>query len=126
MKTALAILAGTLLTACATVRAEPAPVEGPVAMGQAAFVDGPVVTPIEVIEDSRCPMNARCIWAGRLILRVNVLGGSWRRSMDLTLGEPQHVADGALALVSVTPEQQTGSEIAPGDYRFAFEFQGGL
>lgn len=113
------------LTSCVTVQA--APQDGSyVALGDAVLVDGLVVTPQTVIEDSRCPVNVRCIWAGRTIVRSLVRGGAWQRTIDLTLGEPQTVADGALALVSVTPGQRTGSEIPAPAYRFAFEFDGGL
>ncbi|RSU62870.1 hypothetical protein DAH55_00510 [Sphingomonas koreensis] len=90
------------------------------------FVDGPHVTPLRVIEDSRCPMNARCVWAGRLVLRVKVTGGAWQRTIDLTMGEPVQVADGGLTLVSVTPDKRTDLAIKPRDYRFAFTFEGGF
>lgn len=125
MKTLLSALPLVLLAACATVPAPPAH-EGPAALGQTTMVGGLAVTPERVVEDSRCPMNARCVWAGRVVLRAQVEGGAWRRSVDLTLGEPKHVADGALTLVSVTPEQVAGEEIDPASYRFAFEFDGGL
>lgn len=125
MKHLLPLLALAGLAACATLEAQPPRNDGRAALGESTYVDGPIVTPREVIEDSRCPMNARCIWAGRVVLRVDVTGGRWQRSIDLTLGEPQRVADGALTLVSVMPEQRTGGEIAPKDYRFAFEFDGG-
>lgn len=47
--------------------------------------------------------------------------------MDLTLGEPMRVADGILTLVSVTPDRVAGTKPTKrADYRFAFEFSGGL
>lgn len=122
---ALAAIASAALTCCAATAANP-PAEGPARLGQTVYVDGPQVTPVRVIEDSRCPMNARCVWAGRLVLRVKAQGGAWSREIDLTLGEPVPVADGALTLTSVTPERRTDQPIAPHDYRFTFTFQGGL
>lgn len=122
-----ALLSATLLlAACATTGNAGQGVEGPVRIGQTAYVGGPRVTPLKLIEDSRCPMNARCVWAGRAIVRARVQGGSWTRTLDLTLGEPVAVADGKLTLVSVTPERMTGTSPKPADYRFAFEFAGGL
>lgn len=124
----LAGIAAFTLAGCAATAANPSagqPPEGPAKLGQTVYVDGPRVTPLRVIEDSRCPMNARCVWAGRVVLRAKVQGGAWQREIDLTLGEPVQVADGALALVSVTPDRRTDLAIKPGDYRFAFTFQGG-
>lgn len=123
---ALAALASIALAGCAATAATPQPPSGPARLGQTVYVDGPRVTPIKVIEDSRCPMNARCVWAGRVVLRVKVTGGAWQRTIDLTMGEPVQVADGGLTLVSVTPDKRTDTAIKPRDYRFAFTFQGGF
>ena len=125
----LTAIAPIALAGCAATAANPPavqPPEGPARLGQTVYVDGPRVTPLRVIEDSRCPMNARCVWAGRVVLRVKVQGGAWQREVDLTLGEPAQVADGGLTLVSVTPDRRTDRAIKPRDYRFAFTFQGGL
>ena len=86
---ALALPAALALSACATTRGAPLPDGSDVALGQRAYVDGPLVEPVAVIEDSRCPMNARCIWAGRV--RVKML---WHRPtgekqpFEVVLGEP--------------------------------------
>lgn len=123
---ALAALASIALAGCTATAVSPQPPSGPARLGQTVFVDGPHVTPIRVIEDSRCPMNARCVWAGRVVLRVKVTGGAWQRTIDLTMGEPVQVADGGLTLVSVTPDRRTDLAIRPRDYRFAFTFEGGF
>lgn len=124
----LAPILAFALAACATT--SDAPREGPVALGQTAYVGGPLVTPVAVVEDSRCPMNARCIWAGRLVVRVAIRGhsggGSWTMRRDLTLGTPHPVADGALTLVAATPGRMAGTELRSADYRFTFDFQGGI
>lgn len=125
-KIILAGLAALVLAGCAATATNPQPPSGPARLGQTVFVDGPHVTPLKVIEDSRCPMNARCVWAGRVVLRVKVTGGAWQRTIDLTMGEPMQVADGGLTLVSVTPDKRTDVAIKPRDYRFAFTFQGGF
>ena len=122
MRSACLVVLGWMLVGCAS----PRPVEGSVRLGQTAFVDGPRVRPDRVIEDSRCPANARCVWAGRLTVRVTVSGGGWSKKLDLTLGTPVMVADGMLTLVAAVPERQAGgkgSKALP--YRFTFAFQGG-
>lgn len=123
--TAPLLAATALLTACATAPAT-RPHEGPVALGQTAYAGGPTARPVKVIEDSRCPANARCIWAGRVVVRTIVTTGRGSNPIDLILGEPVQVADGKLALVSVTPERYTDKPLAQRDYRFTFDFQGGL
>lgn len=122
---ALPLLVLPVLAACATTGAS-LPDEGPVRFGQTAYAGGPTVKPVKLIEDSRCPSNARCIWAGRVVIRAVVTTGRGSRTQDLTLGDPVQVADGKLALVSVTPERATNARIKPSDYRFMFDFQGGL
>lgn len=112
------------LTGCATVPTAQA--EGPVGLGQAAYANGLRVRPVAIVEDSRCPALVRCVWAGRLVVRSEVIGGSWRETRDLELGKPQQIADGALTLVRAEPQKAAPGDIKPDAYRFTFDFQGGL
>lgn len=123
MKTPL--LAAIALITIATPAAA-RPIEGPVRLRQTAYVSGPRVTPLKLIEDSRCPMNARCVWAGRVVIRARVQTGRGAQTMDLVLGQPVRVADGMLALTSVTPEKIAGVQPRRTPYRFGFTFDGGL
>ncbi|HZF45827.1 MAG TPA: hypothetical protein VEZ26_05800 [Sphingomonadaceae bacterium] len=102
-----------------TVPAQPAGSQ--VALGQAVQVGKLVVTPIEVAEDSRCPMNARCVWAGRVILVTRIDSEDWRETVPLTLGEPFATHGIPIRLTSVSPERVTGDAPAPEEYRFGFE-----
>lgn len=113
-----------VVAGCATISSAQ-PHEGQVRIGQIAYVSGPSVRPIKLIEDSRCPSGVACVWAGRLVVRVEVRGGAWKKQLDLTLGQGQHVADGELTLMSATPEPRSDRKIAPADYRFTFAFAGG-
>ncbi|MBB4000141.1 hypothetical protein GGR04_004017 [Aureimonas pseudogalii] len=95
-------------------------------MGQTAYADGPRVRPDRVVEDSRCPVDVQCVHAGRLIVRVTVIGGGWEKVLDLTLGAPVPVADGQLTLTRASPDRTARNgarESMP--YRFTFLFQGG-
>ena len=120
------------LTACATARPAadeppPLPEASNVALGQRAYVDGPLVQPVAVLEDSRCPMNARCIWAGRVrVQMVWIRGNGEKQPFEATLGEPVQLADGQFTLESVRPEKMTDMTLKPEDYRFSFRFAGGL
>jgi hypothetical protein len=110
-----------IFSACTSTEA----LEGPVRLGQTAYVSGPRVRPDRILEDSRCPADAKCFWAARLTLRATVLGGSWSRQVDLTLGTPVDIADGKLTLVEVVPGRRTSRrDSKPLPYRFTFKFQG--
>lgn len=113
-----------VVAGCATISSAQ-PREGPVRIGQIAYVGGPNVRPIKLIEDSRCPSGVACDWAGRLVVRVEVRGGAWKKQLDLILGQGQHVADGELTLVSATPAPPLDRKAIPTDYRFTFAFAGG-
>lgn len=126
MKAAIAVLALGLFTGCASTSASPQGIDGPVKLGQVAFVDGPRVRPDQVIEDSRCPIDVVCVWAGRVVLRATVFGGSWSKTVDLTLGTPVPVADGMLTLVAVEPARRRNDRTGPQHLRFTFAFEGGL
>lgn len=121
------LLAG--LSACAVIPDAPSPesvaaAQGtPVALDQAVTVGSIVATPIAVVEDSRCPINARCVWAGRLVVTTRIDGPGWRDTADLTLGEPWSTHDVVLALTSGELGRMAGEgQETPMDaYRFTYE-----
>src|SRR5688572_32541392 len=98
-----AILAVPLLAGCAT--APPPSGDGIARAGlnQRVYVDGPYVTPLSVVEDSRCPVGVSCVSAGRTRVMVRVDLGSRSEFLELCSDKPLQVADGQLALVEVTP-----------------------
>ena len=123
-----AFIAAFALSACAaTSQKTPLPDSSNIALGQKAYADGPIIQPVEVIEDSRCPMNARCVWAGRVRVKmIWIRGNGEKQPFEVTLGESTPIADGAITLESVRPEKMTNVAIKPSDYRFSFRFAGGL
>ena len=91
------------------------------AIGETADLGGGLtVRPLAVIEDSRCPNNVACIWAGRLRLRANVSG----EEVELTLGEPVSTSHGSVTLAVASPgpwaEWPTAELGARPAYRFGF------
>ena len=122
MKTAAILFAPLALTASLASAAPPPGVTSAVTiarLGETVRVHGVRVTPLRVLEDSRCPQNARCIWAGRVRLSVRI-GGAMR---ELTLGQPVPMPGGTLQLAAVLPERTTRSAgIPPRAYRFGFQF----
>ena len=129
MKTAYLLLAPLALAACATVPSDAPPSTDGIAragLNQRAYVDGPYVTPLKVLEDSRCPMNARCVWAGRTRLTVKIDLGSRSETREISSDQPIQVADGTLSLVEVQPDLMAGEQAKPKAYRFGFTFAGGI
>ena len=126
----LLLLAPLALAACVTVYPPDEP-DGASALvyarlGQTVTVGGPQVTPLTVLEDSRCPQGVQCVWAGRVRLSVRIATGAGTATRAMTSGMPLAVADGALTLVEVSPARRPDSAPALGDYRFGFRFDGGL
>jgi hypothetical protein len=116
MRTLTALLALPLAAACATV----SPPSGPVALEQTQRVGAFRVTPLNLIEDSRCPDNARCIWAGRAVVRATIDGPGGPIERNQTLGEPADVGGRSLMLDSVTPGRTAGTTVSVAPYRFHF------
>lgn len=81
---------------------------------------GLTVRPLAIIEDSRCPQNVQCLWAGRMRLRANVLG----RDAELVLGETLETPNGNVAFVIAAPgpwAEWPADELGPRPaYRFGF------
>jgi hypothetical protein len=117
----LVLIALLALGACATVPAA-APAAPTAAFGQKASVGAVRVTPLALIEDSRCPALVRCVWAGRLRIEalIEMRGGSEELRREMVLGEPVTLPEGRLTLVDATPGKRAEDPISPGAYRFAF------
>ncbi|MCL6697795.1 hypothetical protein LZ496_03215 [Sphingomonas sp. NSE70-1] len=116
------VLVALALTACATVpQANAGPTAG---LGQTAAVNGLMIRPIAVIEDSRCPAEVKCVWAGRLTVRARMNGPGWTQIRDFELGVPQAVDQYRVTLIAAEPQKQAGAEIDRRAYRFTFDTQG--
>jgi hypothetical protein len=89
-------------------------------LGQTVRVHGVAITPLSMVEDSRCPADVTCVWAGRVRLNVRID----RMMRELTLGEPVQVIGGTLRLASVLPQRRRNLTIPARAYRFGFRFDG--
>lgn len=117
----LSLLSALALGACATLPAAAGPTA---AIGQVATAGEARIKPISIAEDSRCPINARCIWAGRLVLlaEVNYGGGGEEFRGNLTLGEPLRLGHETITLVAAEPTPLASEKIDPRAYRFTFAY----
>jgi len=79
---------------------------------------------VELVEDSRCPTDTNCIWAGNAKIRIRVAG--YGRSQELTLDtNGQHQAATAegysIKLISLTPAPRSNIRITRNGYGATLE-----
>ncbi|MBS0481023.1 MAG: hypothetical protein JSR96_02530 [Proteobacteria bacterium] len=122
---ALALCASLALSGCITYHNRSDGITR-LRIGETGVVDGPTVTPVKVVEDSRCPSGTQCVWAGQVRLTVRIETGRGSEERELTLAKPEQVADGKLTLVEIWPVKKAGDTIYPDEYRFGFTFAGGF
>ena len=114
----------TALSGCAIIpqaSTPTLPAGSAVALNESVAVGPLVATPLKVVEDSRCPMNARCIRAGEAIVTTRLSDGNTSSMIDLKLGEPAEAFGYPVLLSSVTPARMTNTTLAARDYRFTYE-----
>jgi hypothetical protein len=117
--TALPFLA--LLAACAgTPLPEPIPDGQPVGIGETAQVGSIIAAPRSVTEDSRCPINVQCVWAGQVTVNTRLDGSGWSETVPLILGEAYSTHGTTITLVSVRPDKYAERDIPRAEYRFIF------
>ena len=123
------IVAGVLmLPACAAPPARPTPGATPAAavatfasaIGDRNALGDRAVTPLEVVEDSRCPANVRCIQAGTVRLRLRLQERGESREAIVGLERPARLAGAWLHLLGVCPARIVPDAPAARDYRFTF------
>lgn len=84
---------------------------------------GVSITPLSVLEDSRCPSDVTCIQAGTVRLRAKLESGLGTATQDFRLGEPVTTEAEAVTLLSVTPGKISTEELKPSEYRFTFKIE---
>jgi len=79
------------------------------------------VTFVGVTEDSRCPSDAQCIWAGEVKLKLALKAGSNEvPEREVKETESTTLAGRKLTVVRVLPYPVSTRRIAPEDYRATF------
>ena len=132
MKRAL-LVAALGIAGCSTVGPAVSPVaplpvssaaSATIGFGAMAMLNGVRIRPLAVVEDSRCAINVRCVWAGRLVLAVEIdqRGGSETLRTNMTLGQPLATTDGTLILVDAGPPKIAGAGSVPPS-QFTFELR---
>lgn len=122
---ALALLLTVTLAACQSTSA-PAPhaaslnQEIQLAPGeQAAYSQqGLSVEFVRVVDDSRCPSDVTCVWAGEIKVQLSTrIKAAEAVQHEITAGQPATVGDFRLIVVQVQPEPISTRPISPEEYR---------
>lgn len=124
MKYVAIIALALAFTGCAATAdsVRPAPPLVWTGLGKTVTVYGPRVTPMTLVEDSRCPESTVCVWAGQVRVSARVVADSRAQDVTLTLGEPIGIAGGRLELAEVEPRMKNPGGIPPENYRFGLRF----
>ncbi|HRH20890.1 MAG TPA: hypothetical protein PLE81_09680 [Brevundimonas sp.] len=80
------------------------------------------IIPLEVVEDSRCPTDVDCVWAGRLVVRVMIQSSAFpTRTESMELGRGIALEDArSLTITAAEPDRVSGVAVRPSDYRLTF------
>ncbi|MCR4281374.1 MAG: hypothetical protein NUV88_03530 [Candidatus Kaiserbacteria bacterium] len=90
-----------------------------IAIGASATINDTTIGVLELLEDSRCPADVQCIWAGTVRVRAAI--DAYNRDFTFTISEPQVVGNATITLVSVIPAQKFSTQTVPlSGYRFTF------
>ncbi len=79
------------------------------------------ITPLQVLEDSRCAVDVQCVWAGTVRVRVRLVSGLGTSEMVFSPDTPVTTEAESILLTEVSPAPHSKQKIAPADYRFTFE-----
>lgn len=102
---------------------EPSQREIETAFGKSVRALGVTITPLALVEDSRCARNVQCIWAGTVRVRADIASGMGTSTMTLELGQPITTEAETVTLIAVSPGPSAGTSIPPGDYRLTFRIE---
>lgn len=116
----------------------PTPTETPTGGTQTAGQSGPVlvvakinqevqalgrvgITPLTVLEDSRCPVDVQCIQAGTVRINARLVSGLGTATQEFRLGQAVTTETDTITLTSVLPVRTAGTQVASSEYIFTFE-----
>lgn len=94
-----------------------------VAIGSPVWAGDAILTPLAIIEDTRCPADVQCFHGGELTVSTRIAATHWTQTAPLTLGDPYEVMGRTYVLATADPLPTAGGDIPAGDYRFVFERQ---
>lgn len=82
------------------------------------------LTPLTVLEDSRCPVDVVCIQAGTVKLTMRMTTGATGTEETIGLGETIPFEGHTIEFEDASPVPRASQTIKPEDYRFTFHVHG--
>ncbi|TSC68295.1 MAG: hypothetical protein G01um101456_697 [Parcubacteria group bacterium Gr01-1014_56] len=92
-------------------------------IGKSATALGVDILPLEVVEDSRCPVDVQCVWAGRVSVSVRIHSAMGESTMTFTPGTPVTTEAQTITLLDVKPSPYAGVTIKQSQYVFIFQIE---
>lgn len=96
-------------------------------IGGTVIIDGVKITPLEVIEDSRCAVDTTCVWAGTVKIKAKIERDGQVEEKVLTLSaveQPMRAGNANVLFKDVKPVKISGQTIKNSDYIFSFSLIG--
>ena len=97
------------------------PVRVEAGMGETVNALGVTLTPLAIVEDSRCPVDVQCIQAGTVRVSVRIVSGLGTSTSTFKLGQAITTEAESITLTAVVPQKTSTVTIKNAEYRFTFE-----
>ncbi len=89
-------------------------------IGSAAQFKDISIKPISIEEDSRCPSDVQCIWAGTVRVKIQTVSGMKTSTSIVTLDQFFTTEGESVSLTSITPNNLSQTQINVSDYLLTF------
>jgi len=79
---------------------------------------------VELVEDSRCPADTNCVWAGNAKIKIRVTMNGRTQDLTLDTNGPKQAATAegySIKLIGLTPEPRSNVRINRNGYVATFE-----
>jgi len=90
-------------------------------IGETAVFEGLRLTPRAVVDDSRCPSDVRCVWAGTAHVELEVVSGLGTSTSVLELGKSMTTEAQEVAFTALTPATKAGVAVPENEYRIQLD-----
>lgn len=94
-----------------------------VRLGETSIIQNLAISPIELKEDSRCPVDVTCIQAGTVRVSVKVASSKEVKETLLALGESVELDTMKIKFIAVTPVPIAQNKVSSSAYEFIFEIR---
>lgn len=78
---------------------------------------------IAVTEDSRCPRDTTCVWAGEVKVQLALRAGDGDAQLEVIAGQSAANGGWRVSVLSVRPERISSAPIPSGDYRVVLQIE---